>query len=238
MLIFDSHVHIEKGIIDPQIVGFEGYDLTVERKNLICNFPHLLNDYLNYKSENDTVTYIFDFRSELEIEKVKKLLLEQKISALKVHSRIQKISKDEYAEVEYKLREIPSHVPVILDAWYYGSELEYNPQIEGLIYIIKKQPNRKFVVAHSGGYKIIEYFYHTRELDNIIYDLSLTPQYLSDSSLFVDFKKFIKWIAPYKLMFGSDYPYGSPKLQLEILESCKVDFEKVLNQTASEIYRG
>jgi hypothetical protein len=61
MLIFDSHVHIEKGIIKPQIVGFEGYDLTVDRKNLICNFPHLLNDYLNYKSENDTVSYIFDF---------------------------------------------------------------------------------------------------------------------------------------------------------------------------------
>lgn len=231
-MIFDSHSHIERGIVNPQIIGLSEYDLPVEGKNLICNFPELLPAYLKHKTSQDSLTYIFDFRNDTSITEVKDMLNTSTIQALKVHSRIQKIEHTEYEQVEYALRDIPMNVPVILDAWYYGSELKYNPSLEGIISIIKKQPNRKFVIAHAGGYRIIEYFYHTRDLDNAYYDLSLTIQYLKDSSLFFDLKKFINWIDSSRILFGSDFPYSSPNHQSIILKEICTN----LNFNTSKIY--
>ena len=218
-MIFDSHAHIEQGIVNPLELGLEGYDLDVIGKNYICNFPNLLETYLKYKSSADSLCYIFDFRDEVEIIKTKEILQSKTIQGLKIHSRIQKIQRDEYDLICERLQMIDEKVPVILDAWYYGSELKFNPDLEGLIQIAKSQPNRNFVIAHAGGYRIIEYFYHTRELENVHYDLSLTTQYLSDSSLYIDFKKFIKWIDKDRLLFGSDYPYASPAEQFKKVDS-------------------
>ena len=232
-MIFDSHAHIENGIVNPREIGLENYDLEVDGKNFICNFPHLLKTYLKYKSENDSLCYIFDFKSDIEINNVLSLIENKQIQGLKIHSRIQKIVREDYDLICEKLKKIDINVPVILDAWYYGSELKYNPNLEGLIQIAKSQPERKFVIAHSGGYKIIEYFYHTRELENVVYDLSLTTQYLSDSSLYLDFKKFIKWIDSSRILFGSDYPYASPKFQFELISDVLINFGKSKNDLDS-----
>jgi predicted TIM-barrel fold metal-dependent hydrolase len=243
-MIFDSHAHIEKGIINPLEVGLEGYDLEVTGKNYICNFPNLLETYLKYKTSADTLCYIFDFRDEVEIAKTKELLQAGIIQGLKIHSRIQKIQRAEYDLICERLQMIDEKVPVILDAWYYGSELKYNPDLEGLIQIAKSQPNRNFVIAHAGGYRIIEYFYHTRELENVHYDLSLTTQYLSDSSLFLDFKKFINWIEKDRILFGSDYPYGSPAEQFKSVDSILKEYncnsserESVLALNGERLYK-
>ena len=166
------------------------------------------------------------------------------IQGLKIHSRIQKIQRSDYDLICEKLKFIDEKVPVILDAWYYGSELKYNPDLEGLIQIAKSQPNRNFVIAHAGGYRIIEYFYHTRELENVHYDLSLTTQYLSDSSLYLDLKKFIKWIEKDRLLFGSDYPYASPKEQLDLINQIAGESKLTISEkesinliNATRIYR-
>lgn len=242
-MIFDSHSHIERGIVNPQIIGLSEYDLPVEGKNLICNFPELLPAYLKHKTNQDSLTYIFDFRNVTSITEVKDMLNTSTIQALKVHSRIQKIEYSEYEQVEYALRDIPTNVPVILDAWYYGSDLKYNPSLEGIISIIKMQPDRKFVIAHAGGYRIIEYFYHTRDLDNASYDLSLTTQYLSDSSLFIDLKKFLRWIPTERILFGTDFPYASPKgqydLLLQILSSLQItssEYDSILYENGFNTY--
>jgi predicted TIM-barrel fold metal-dependent hydrolase len=243
-MIFDSHAHIEQGIVNPIEVGLEGYDLEVIGKNYICNFPNLLETYLKYKSSADSLCYIFDFRDEVEITKTKELLQTKTIQGLKIHSRIQKIQRSEYDLICERLQMIDEKVPVILDAWYYGSELKYNPDLEGLIQIAKSQPNRNFVIAHAGGYRIIEYFYHTRELENVHYDLSLTTQYLSDSSLYLDFKKFMKWIEKDRLLFGSDYPYGSPAEQYKSVDSILKEYncsnnerERILALNGERLYK-
>jgi len=243
-MIFDSHVHIEKGIVNPIEVGLEGYDLEVIGKNYICNFANLLDTYLTFKTSEDSLCYIFDFRDEDQIVKTKELLQNKTIQGLKIHSRIQKIQRAEYDLICERLQLIDEKVPVILDAWYYGSELRYNPDLEGLIQIIKSQPNRNFVIAHAGGYRIIEYFYHTKELDNVHYDLSLTTQYLSDSSLYTDFKKFIKWLEKDRILYGSDYPYGSPIIQykkvdliLKEYNICGNERDKVLKLNGKKLYQ-
>lgn len=244
-MIFDSHTHIEKGIIQPIEVGLNDYDLDVIGKNYICNFPELLDTYLKYKTNEDSLCYIYHFRDDAEITKTIDLLNNGTVQGLKIHSRIQRIQRSDYDLICEKLKVIDEKVPVILDAWYYGSELKYNPDLEGLIQIAKSQPNRNFVIAHAGGYRIIDYFYHTRELENVHYDLSLTTQYLSDSSLYLDLKKFIKWIEKDRIMFGSDYPYASPKGQFNLIDQIVRDLQLTSSEqerinliNATRIYRG
>ncbi len=243
MLVFDSHVHIETGIVKPVTIGLNGYDLEVYARNFICNFPELLNDYVEYKTDRDTLCYIFNFRDDSEIKNINSHIKSNKIQGLKIHSRIQKIKRDEYDIISKKLKLIDEGIPVILDAWYYGSELKHNPDIEGLIQIAKSDPERQFIIAHAGGYRIIEYFYHTREVENISFDISLTTQYLQDSSLFMDLKKFIKWIGSDRILFGSDYPYASPKLQFDLISDILSgtgktldDKEKIFFENGRRIY--
>lgn len=242
-MIFDSHVHIERGLREKKTVAWSDYDLEVDGKNLICNFPELLDDYRRHVGPYDSLSFIFGFRERADLEKVGVLLASGVIQALKVHSRIQRITRDEYGQVEASLREVSADVPVILDAWYYGSDLAWNPSLEGIIEIIRSQPERRFLIAHAGGYRIIEFFYHTRELENVSYDLSLSTQYLADSSLFTDLKKFLRWIPTERILFGSDYPYASPRFQYEALTGLFDDLgwsadkrELVLSENAKNLF--
>lgn len=217
MKVFDAHVHIEKGIDSYSVVGLNDYDAIVSGKNYICNSFSLLQAYQEVTSSKDTLTLIFDFRNEANLIYTQKLINEKKVAALKVHSRIQKIEASEYDLLISKLVDIDDRIPIVLDAWYYGSEYDYIPSLKYNLKIVKSFPRKQFIIAHSGSYKILEYFFHFRDLPNVYYELSASLQYLYDSSVSVDLKKLIKWTPANKILFGSDYPYGSPLLQIKIL---------------------
>ncbi|MCZ2139880.1 MAG: amidohydrolase family protein, partial [Bacteroidia bacterium] len=158
-------------------------------------------------------------------------ILSEKIQAIKIHSRIQQIRTNDYHELLHTLKNINSNIPIIYDAFYFGNDIEFQPSLEGLIYLAKGLPNTKFIVAHAGGYKMLEYFFHLREFKNIAYDLSFSLQYLIDSSCMVDLIKLIKYTPKEKLFFGSDYPYADPTIQynnlLEILTNLKVSSKQI-----------
>lgn len=236
MKIFDAHVHVEKGM--------NNYDMDNIEKNLICNEMNLLPLYMQALNKNDTLSLIFDFRNDENILQIKNLIRNQQISALKIHSRIQKIGIQDYPLLISKLNEINSNTPVILDAWYYGHDYKHLPSLEKNISIITECPDKKFIIAHAGGYELLKYFFHLRDLDNVFYDLSLSLQYFHDSSILVDLKKIIKWTPHEKLFFGSDYPWGSPAFQYSILFSILKELgfssssmEDVLYNNAVNLYR-
>ena len=236
MKIFDAHVHVEKGM--------DKFDLDNIEKNLICNELNLLPIYKQALNENDTLSLIFDFRNKENILQVKDFIASQQISALKIHSRIQKIFIHEYPLLISELKGIDDKIPVILDAWYYGHDYAHLPSLEQNINIITGCPNKKFIIAHSGGYELLKYFFHLRDLKNVFYDLSLSLQYFHDSSIFTDLKKIIKWIPHQKLIFGSDYPWGSPAFQFSILFNILKELgfpgdsiEDVLYNNAVNLYR-
>ncbi|HET9030594.1 MAG TPA: amidohydrolase family protein [Candidatus Aquilonibacter sp.] len=108
-------------------------------------------------------------------------------------------------------------MPLIVDAFYYGSDLAHQPSLPGIIAIAQDSPERPVIVAHCGGYRLLEYFFHLRDLPNIWYDLSFSLQYLSDSSLRSDLIKLIRYTSPDRLMFGSDFPFASAARQCDVL---------------------
>ena len=209
MNIFDCHVHVEQGL--------ESYDLSISYRNVIFNYLESYKKHAdNFRDENTAITLIMDFHTVpstliREIEK-------RRVQAIKIHSRIQEISNNDYSNVLTQLRTIPSEIPIIFDAFYFGPELIFQPSLIHLVEMAQKFSDRKIIVAHCGGHKMLEYFFHLRPLSNIYYDLSLSLQYLKDSSVFEDMIKLIKYTDEDKIMFGSDFPYGSSLLQYDILQ--------------------
>lgn len=143
----------------------------------------------------------------------------KKISALKIHSRLQQISAEDYPALLKHLKKLNTDTPIIYDAFYYNSDLLYQPSLSFLITLATKFPKIKFIVAHAGGYNILQYFFHLRDLKNIAYDLSFSLQYLQDSSCYTDLVKLIKFSNRDKLFFGTDYPLAAPGKQFEILNN-------------------
>jgi predicted TIM-barrel fold metal-dependent hydrolase len=209
MKIFDCHCHIEKGL--------ENYDLLgVSHRNIIFNSITDYKDHIGKVSAEDTVSLVFDFKYNFQF--VNDTIKAGKIDALKIISRDQKLSEEDYPELIAKLEEVGERLPIIIDAFYYGHNLKYQPSLSSIIDIASHFPNRKIIVAHSGGHKVLDYFFHLRTLKNIYYDLSFSLQYLSDSSCYIDFVKLIKYSDRTKILYGSDYNWASPKLQFEVLE--------------------
>lgn len=208
MKIFDCHCHIEQGLLN--------YDLdNVCHRNIIFNS---IDDYKNFIQdvpEGDSVSLIFDYKSNLDY--VLDAVNKKEINALKIISRDQQLNESDYALLINKLKLVKKNIPIIIDAFYYDHHLKYQPSLVSIIEIAKQFPDRKIIVAHSGGHKILDYFFHLRTLKNIYYDLSFSLQYLYDSSCFLDLIKLIKYTDKNKIMFGSDYHWASPKQQFKIL---------------------
>ena len=125
------------------------------------------------------------------------------------------------------------NIPIIYDAFYYGDEIKFKPALENLIQLAKAFPYLPIIVAHSGGYEMLKYFFHLRQINNIYYDLSLSLQLLWDSSVFLDLIKLVKFTDKSRILFGSDYPGAKPDLELSILR----DVCNKLNLSQEQIHQ-
>lgn len=214
MKLFDGHIHIETGL--------EKYDLVIDAGNVIFNSLEEYHRFRKTVPAGYSVTLILDFKNNFE--EVKKIVAEDKsITTLKIHSRIQQLTLVDYPLLHKCLNEMPAHLSVIYDAFYYGMEMEFQPDLPALCILLKNNTKRTFIIAHSGGYKMLHYIFHLRPFENVYYDLSLSLQYLSDSSVYPDMKKLIKFTPKNRILFGSDYPFASPKEQYIILEDIFYD---------------
>jgi hypothetical protein len=236
MQVFDGHYHIH--------IEEDSSVLKVDRRNVIFNS---LEHYYKYKHKVkliDSITLIFDFKSEKALKEVKKLHDNKEINALKIHSRIQEIDNESFQEMLQKLIVFNPKTPIIYDAFYYGHEIEFKPALENLIQLAKTFPSLPIIVAHSGGYEMLKYFFHLRQIKNIYYDLSLSLQLLSDSSVFLDLIKLVKFTDKSKILFGSDYPDAKPGLQFDILNDIctrlnltQKNIHKIMYENSRQLYK-
>ncbi len=210
--VFDCHLHVEGGI--------ESYDLNLSGGNIIFNSIDSHKQHAA-KYEGFYHTLIFDFKHNPEY--IQHCIDRNTIHALKIHTRLQKIPFTEYDEMIRSLKMFDNTVPVIYDAFYSHGNLDYQPSLKGLLKLLDAFPERRFIIAHSGGYNILKYFFHLRGYKNVGYDLSFSLQYLSDSSCYLDLIKLIKFTDKHRIFYGSDFPSASPSLQYTILNDiCKL----------------
>lgn len=123
---------------------------------------------------------------------------------VKIHPRITNITKKDFLLLKEKLYTLCFRT-VLIDHWIFGPHIENHVGTELSIYLANELPDKWIVIAHSGGFKLVETMLLTRTFKNIFYDISLTQLYFRDSSIEKDVDYFIKW-SNKKILFGSDYP--------------------------------
>lgn len=212
--IFDAHYHIDN--------NYEGCTFDAAHRNVIFNSVDQYKAKQQVVSSEDYKTLVFDFRNNLEF--VINEIQEKKIHGLKIHSKIQQIADEDYETLFEKLKGVlPGNLVVTVDAFYSGHELKYQPNLNRIAEMAKLFPETPFVIAHSGGIKVLEYFMHLRTLPNIYFDLSFSLVYLKHASVMQDFKVLLKFGHPDKIIFGTDYPFISDGEQLRCFETLAND---------------
>jgi predicted TIM-barrel fold metal-dependent hydrolase len=234
MNVFDCHFHIETGL--------DRYDINIAGKNVIFNSFGSYHQFKGQVGEQDSTSLIFDYRNNFD--EVRQLMTARKIDALKIHNRVQQIAAADYPVLMEHLEEANPALPIIIDAFYFGDDLEFQPDLANIISIARRFPNNPVIVAHCGGIEILKYFYHLKSLDNIFFDLSFSLAYLKNTSVYTDFKNLIKYGNRDNIMFGTDYPFVSAKLQLdaftEIADEMNVTEqarEKMLYSNAVSVFK-
>jgi len=206
MKIFDAHFHLDKGL--------DGYNINPLRRNCIFNFVAQYLEQKHLVPKIDTTTLIFDYKNNWNL--VKNEIESKKIQGIKIHSRLLGIKDADYQELFIAFSEISSfRLPVIMDAFYFGHDLEVQPNLVRITEMIKLFPDTTFIIAHSGGIKVLEYFLHLKNLPNVVFELSLSLAYLKHASVFQDFKVLLKFGDRKRIIWGTDFPYINPQNQLD-----------------------
>lgn len=206
---YDCHLHIPVKSKEPIAELFKEIDNSnVRGFVLILNSMKEENLYLGciraFEKYNYKVAFLLDIKSEVCLEKFKKLENGGGNYIAKLHPRISNITKDDFCMVKEKLDRLSCRV-VIVDDWIFGHRIENHIGTELAMYLAEELPDKTVVIAHGGGYKIVETMLLTRPLKNIYYDLSVTQQYFRGSSIELDIDYFVSWTSE-RILFGSDYP--------------------------------
>lgn len=211
---------------------------------MIFNF---IDDYNKHKSKlkkTDSVSLVLDCFEKKNKEFVLKEFQSGNIDAVKINSRDQGFTQEAYPVLFSTLKEIPKHLPIIYDAFYFSHKLENQPSLKYLINLCLNFPERKIIVAHSGGYEVLKYFFHLRTLPNIYYDLSLSLLYLYDSSCYLDLIKLIKYTDKSRILFGTDFYWAPAKSQKIIFDEIskklnlnKIDIQKIYSENSLDLFK-
>ncbi|MEA2017617.1 MAG: amidohydrolase family protein [Campylobacterota bacterium] len=230
--IFDSHIHFNMKADNPvddfkRVVSIlDGFILILNTKEEKTLFKEEFSK--NFKTDYPLSAVVFSY--ELYERNLTENLITQNIKVgVKLHPRLSNIKKNDFDKVIYKLEEQKFDF-IIVDCFYYGSNLDNHINLELAVYIAKFFQNTKVLLAHGGGHKVLEYMLYTRDLKNVYYDFSFTAAYLKDTSSWIDLIKFFKFNEQ-KILFGSDYP----EFEVYYIKSCYDEIiQKSLNKNNSK----
>ncbi len=209
-MFYDCHLHFPIKMSEPVVHLLKELDGNTNLKGFVLILNSSMEEELYLKNieffqeRNYIPAFLLDVNSEICCEKFKKLEDMGMKYVIKIHPRISKIIRDDFARIKESLEQL-SFQTVIVDNWFFGSRIENHIGTELAIYIAERFPDKAVVSAHAGGCRIVECMLLTRPIKNIFYDLSLTQMYFKGSSLEMDIDYFIKWTSE-RILFGSDYP--------------------------------
>lgn len=161
--------------------------------------------------------------------------------AVKIHPRLSNLTISDKDKLIDKIYQIDTD-KIIIDNWIYGPRIENHIGTELTIGIAEEFRNKRIIMAHAGGVRLLETMLLTRPLKNVFYDLSETCSYFKNTSIYKDIIHFIRYTKT-RIMFGSDYPDFSiefaKNMMREEMEAADLENDEIndiMYNTAMKIY--
>ena len=247
MKIIDAHIHLNPS--DDAAVSCLLHRMdsnNIEKAMLILNiqeeYDAFNKDIASYSANKNRfwVAAGLNIHKQSSIELTERFIKEGIASCIKIHPHLFCLTKDDIPTVIEALSNYET--PVIIDALYYGQEIEYHNGVEFSVSIGRAYPDRNVVVAHAGSLDFLKCMMATRYMKNIFYDYSFIQSFFNRTSLRLDMVDFLRRTTN-KIMWGSDAPslsiekalndFLSIAKEAEISENQKVD---VLYNNAIKVY--
>jgi predicted TIM-barrel fold metal-dependent hydrolase len=127
---------------------------------------------------------------------------------IKLHPRLQGVSVGDPAVRDVLGWAAAKQLPVLVDAFPYGPRLD-DPELRPAAYhrIAQEMPELTLVLAHAGGYLVLEAFLAAKANPNLFLDVSFTPVYFRGASVAADVAFAFRRLAPGRVLYGSDFPH-------------------------------
>ena len=218
-MIIDAHTHIHP---DPKGFG-EKYDASVENLiNSIDNsevdkaivlpiYPQVPNKFIadackKYPDKLIGFASVNPLEGAKAAEILEKDVKRYNLKGLKLHPRLQDFNLSDPRLIPVFQRCAELKIPVLIDA-FPGINLSSNESTPLLIgRIASAVPDVNIIIAHAGGYKILDTLFVAKSCKNIYIDISYTPHYFQGSSIEDDLKFVIQKVGADRCIYGSDHP--------------------------------
>ncbi|MBQ9882146.1 MAG: amidohydrolase family protein [Synergistes sp.] len=162
---------------------------------------------------------------------------DEELKGMKFHPTLQRCdADDERIFPVYDLARALNLVIVFHSGWdpSYPDEMRTSPQM--LIRILKNFPGLKIVAAHLGGLHIAREVYETLAgKADLYFDTAFTADPWLDREMF---RSMIRRHGAERILFGSDYPWHLPQMELELIESIGISDEEkklILGENAARL---
>jgi len=126
---------------------------------------------------------------------------------IKIHPRRQNISISDTVVREVLCFANERNMPVLFDAFPFGPEFaDPNQHPSAYCRLAQELPALQIVLAHAGGYRVLEGFLAAKACSNIALDVSFTPMYFRGTSVEKDLAFVCQRLSPGRVVYGSDFP--------------------------------
>ena len=142
------------------------------------------------------------------IQKMEEFFDEYSPRGLKIHPRYQGVTVKDTVVTEVFHWAEERGVVILVDVFLHGASLD-NPDLHPLAYhrVAQQTPALRMILAHAGGYKIMEAFMVAKSNPNVYLDVSFTPAYFTGSSIADDCGFLCRRLPAGRVLYGSDFPY-------------------------------
>ncbi|MFC1850768.1 amidohydrolase family protein [candidate division CSSED10-310 bacterium] len=219
-MIIDTHTHIyQRGsggpfnlpaTVDDLVRQMDQHDVDM---SVVIPLPGVASNlFVSGECERfpDRLSYLYT--PELDepretILKMQRFFEEYSARGIKIHPRLQGVSVNDTLVEEILDFALTQKYPVVFDVFPFGPDFSDPRQQPAMYnYLAQKMPTLTIILAHAGGYKIMEAFLTAKANLNIVLEISITPSYFSGSSVTEDLKFVCQRLPEGRIMYGSDYP--------------------------------
>ena len=209
MKINDAHYHLDSNLKLSSAI--EKLKKTAEDNDIASTVViSLLDEPWAYKDISTELNCMARIKYIREIEPTKNYkkdlseIVASNAVGIKLHPRLRKFHlKNKYI---YKIVEGVSdlNLLVVICSFWDGTWNKFGLDIDQFADLADAYPDQKFVWAHSGGHKVLDFMLMARRRKNVFLDTSFTQHYFYGSSVFSNLTYSIDSLSD-RFLFGSDF---------------------------------
>lgn len=238
-MLVDSHTHIfESGHGGPFQLPASARDLVLDMDanqvdiSVVLPLPGVAsNQYVHEQCAQfpdrliGLYTPEFD-RASTMLDEMERFFQKYPFCGLKIHPRWQRVTVNDTKVREALEWASERSLTVLFDLFPFGDNLD-DPALQPLAYhrLAQEMPSLRMILAHAGGYRVMETFLVAKSNPNIFLDISFTPVYFKGSSVFNDLTFVCNRIPAGRLLYGSDFPHVRSGDSLQAARALTINLE-------------